>query len=137
MFDFMLSTIRDSLIQFLLPRALTQLLDHPNIMHLYDVWSSETELYLVLEYIEGGELFDYLCSKEQHLHLLEAVSILKQVCSMTTAGRPTTHYAFRSCLEWTIVTGSTFATATSNQKTSFWRIRSSVSLVHSPPSAKS
>jgi serine/threonine protein kinase len=56
-------------------------------MHLYDVWSSETELYLVLEYIEGGELFDYLCSKGQRLHLLEAVSIIKQVCS--TDRKPT------------------------------------------------
>lgn len=60
-------------------------------MHLYDVWSSETELYLVLEYIEGGELFDYLCSKEQRLHLLEAVSILKQVRDMTTAGQQSTY----------------------------------------------
>lgn len=88
-------------------------------MHLYDVWSSETELYLVLEYIEGGELFDYLCSKEQRLHLLEAVSILKQVRGMTTAGRQSTYYTFRSCAEWTIVIGSTFATATSNQRISF------------------
>lgn len=56
-------------------------------MHLYDVWSSETELYLVLEYIEGGELFDYLCSKGQRLQLLEAVSIIKQACSMTVASR--------------------------------------------------
>ena len=87
-------------------------------MHLYDVWSSEAELYLVLEYIEGGELFDYLCSKGQRLHLLEAVSILKQAGVMTTAGRQSTHRIFRSCVEWIIVTGSTFATATSNQRTS-------------------
>jgi serine/threonine-protein kinase HSL1 (negative regulator of Swe1 kinase) len=56
-----------------------QLLDHPNIMKMYDVWSSPKELYLVLEYVQGGELFDYLCSRGSRLPLLEAVSIIKQV----------------------------------------------------------
>jgi serine/threonine-protein kinase HSL1 (negative regulator of Swe1 kinase) len=60
-------------------------------MHLYDVWSSETELYLVLEYIEGGELFDYLCSKGRRLHILEAVSIIKQARRMTIASRQNTY----------------------------------------------
>lgn len=46
---------------------------------MYDVWSSPKELYLVLEYIQGGELFDYLCSRKERLPLLEAVSIIKQV----------------------------------------------------------
>ena len=40
-----------------------KLLDHPNIMKLYDVWETTTNLYLILEYIQGGELFDYLCNK--------------------------------------------------------------------------
>lgn len=80
-----LESITVSTYPILLPLALPQLLDHPNIMHLYDVWSSEAELYLVLEYIEGGELFDYLCSKGERLHLLEAVSIIKQVCGMMIA----------------------------------------------------
>jgi serine/threonine protein kinase len=39
-----------------------KLIDHPNIMHLYDVWETSTHLYLVLEYIQGGELFDHLCN---------------------------------------------------------------------------
>lgn len=37
-----------------------KLISHPNIMALYDVWENTNELYLVLEYIEGGELFDFL-----------------------------------------------------------------------------
>ncbi|QPG73317.1 hypothetical protein FOA43_000627 [Brettanomyces nanus] len=37
-----------------------KLISHPNIMGLYDVWENQNELYLVLEYVEGGELFDYL-----------------------------------------------------------------------------
>src|ERR1700761_8301138 len=48
-------------------------------MKMYDVWSSPNELYLVLEYVQGGELFDYLCSRGSRLPLLEAVSIIKQV----------------------------------------------------------
>ena len=40
-----------------------KLIDHPNIMRLYDVWETSGELYLILEYIEGGELFDYIAEK--------------------------------------------------------------------------
>ncbi|CCA73157.1 related to serine/threonine protein kinase [Serendipita indica DSM 11827] len=59
--------------------AVMKLLDHPNIMKMYDVWSSPKELYLVLEYVQGGELFDYLCSRGSRLPLLEAIGIIKQV----------------------------------------------------------
>ena len=48
-------------------------------MKMYDVWSSPKELYLVLEYVQGGELFDYLCSRGSRLSLLEAIAIIKQV----------------------------------------------------------
>ncbi|KAL8790659.1 MAG: hypothetical protein Q9213_000507 [Squamulea squamosa] len=37
-----------------------KLIEHPNIINLYDVWENRGELYLVLEYIEGGELFDHI-----------------------------------------------------------------------------
>ncbi|GMF08095.1 unnamed protein product [[Candida] boidinii] len=40
-----------------------KLISHPNIMGLYDVWENQNELYLVLEYVEGGELFDFLIHK--------------------------------------------------------------------------
>lgn len=43
--------------------VIMKLIDHPNIMRLYDVWETSGELYLILEYIEGGELFDYICEK--------------------------------------------------------------------------
>lgn len=37
-----------------------KLLNHNNVLRLYDVWETEKALYLVLEYVEGGELFDLL-----------------------------------------------------------------------------
>ncbi|KAG7789532.1 hypothetical protein KL910_001922 [Ogataea haglerorum] len=37
-----------------------KLLNHKNVLRLYDVWETDTALYLVLEYVEGGELFDLL-----------------------------------------------------------------------------
>ncbi|ORX39867.1 kinase-like domain-containing protein [Kockovaella imperatae] len=43
--------------------VIMKLIDHPNVMALYDVWETAKELYLVLEYVEGGELFDYLVSQ--------------------------------------------------------------------------
>ncbi|KAI0821589.1 kinase-like domain-containing protein [Irpex lacteus] len=40
--------------------VIMKLIDHPNILRLYDVWETSAELYLILEYAEGGELFDYI-----------------------------------------------------------------------------
>jgi serine/threonine protein kinase len=35
----------------------------PNILQIYDVYEASKELFLVLEQVEGGELFDYLVKK--------------------------------------------------------------------------
>lgn len=56
-----------------------KLIEHPNIMGLYDVWENKGELYLILEYIEGGELFDYLISRGR-LPEREAVHYFRQIC---------------------------------------------------------
>ncbi|KAF5316620.1 hypothetical protein D9619_006678 [Psilocybe cf. subviscida] len=55
-----------------------KLIDHPNIMKLYDVWETSTSLYLILEYVQGGELFDYLCSKGRR-PLDEVVDYFQQI----------------------------------------------------------
>lgn len=45
--------------------AVMKLISHPNIMSLIDVidLSDSPNLYLVLEYVQGGELFEYLISQ--------------------------------------------------------------------------
>lgn len=60
--------------------VIMKLIDHPNIMRLYDVWETSTELYLILEYVEGGELFDYLCNKGR-LSTFEALTYFQQIIS--------------------------------------------------------
>ncbi|KAK9472867.1 kinase-like domain-containing protein, partial [Dipodascopsis tothii] len=55
-----------------------KLIEHPNVMGLYDVWENRGELYLVLEYVEGGELFDYLIKKGR-LDEKEAVHYFRQI----------------------------------------------------------
>lgn len=55
-----------------------KLISHPNIMGLYDVWENKNDLYLILEYIEGGELFDYLIKRGRLLEY-EAINYFKQI----------------------------------------------------------
>lgn len=35
-----------------------QSLSHPNIVKLHEVYESEAEIYLIMEYVQGGDLFD-------------------------------------------------------------------------------
>uniref|UniRef100_A0A8D2ISW7 non-specific serine/threonine protein kinase n=1 Tax=Varanus komodoensis TaxID=61221 RepID=A0A8D2ISW7_VARKO len=53
-------------------------LRHPNIMRLYDIFASRAEMVLVLELIQGGELFDFVAEKEL-LTEVEAVGFLQQI----------------------------------------------------------
>ncbi|KAK8465961.1 hypothetical protein PHAVU_009G220200 [Phaseolus vulgaris] len=40
-----------------------KLLKHPNVVRLYEVLASKAKIYMVLEYVNGGELFDKIASK--------------------------------------------------------------------------
>lgn len=40
-------------------------LDHPNIVKFYGFFEDGEQIYLILEYINGGTLFDYLGEKER------------------------------------------------------------------------
>ncbi|KAH8116297.1 kinase-like domain-containing protein [Phellopilus nigrolimitatus] len=55
-----------------------KLIDHPNILRLYDVWEHSGVLYLILEYVEGGELFDYMCERGR-LPASEALDYFQQL----------------------------------------------------------
>ncbi|CAK7896867.1 serine/threonine-protein kinase Gin4p [[Candida] anglica] len=55
-----------------------KLLAHPNVLRLYDVWETSKALYLVLEYVEGGELFDLLVERGP-LQEIEAVKYFRQI----------------------------------------------------------
>ncbi|OQE42354.1 hypothetical protein PENCOP_c004G07856 [Penicillium coprophilum] len=58
--------------------VIMKLIEHPNVISLYDVWENRGELYLVLEHVEGGELFDYV-SKNGPLPEEEAVRLFRQI----------------------------------------------------------
>ncbi|CAN9458279.1 unnamed protein product [Alternaria sp. RS040] len=58
--------------------CIMKLLDHPNIVRLYDIWENRDELYLIMEFVEGGELFSYI--HEQHgLIEIHTVHIFRQI----------------------------------------------------------
>ena len=42
------------------------MIDHPNIVKLIEVLASKTKIYLVLEYIEGGELWNKISNYVAH-----------------------------------------------------------------------
>ncbi|ERF74729.1 hypothetical protein EPUS_04898 [Endocarpon pusillum Z07020] len=58
--------------------VIMKLIEHPNVINLYDVWENRGELYLVIEYVEGGELFDYV-SCYGALPEEEAVRLFRQI----------------------------------------------------------
>ena len=57
-----------------------QFLDHPNIIKLVDVYETEDKIYMISEYMRGGELFDYIVEKGT-LSEIEASDIVRQITS--------------------------------------------------------
>jgi len=60
--------------------AMKKLGTHHHIAQLYQVTETETDIYLVLEHISGGELFDYIVARER-LSEKEARSVFRQILS--------------------------------------------------------
>lgn len=58
--------------------VILKLIEHPHVLKLYDVLETENTLYLVLENVQGGELFDYIVSKGR-LDRHESLRICAQI----------------------------------------------------------
>ena len=50
---------------------------HNIIVHLYDIKETSLSLYIIMEYISGKELFDYIISKKNYLKLNHVIFISK------------------------------------------------------------
>lgn len=55
-----------------------KLLNHPNVLRLYDVWETNKNLYMILEYAEKGELFNLLVERGP-LPENEAIRFFRQI----------------------------------------------------------
>jgi 5'-AMP-activated protein kinase catalytic alpha subunit len=53
---------------------------HHNIVHLFDTISSKNHIYLIMEYADGGDLFDFIC-KNKRLDEMKACLIFQQLIS--------------------------------------------------------
>jgi calcium-dependent protein kinase len=52
--------------------------DHPNIIRLFEFFEDDENFHLVLEYVSGGELFDYII-KSRHLSEAISANFMKQI----------------------------------------------------------
>lgn len=65
-------------------RILTKL-DHPNIVKYYETYDDTKYMYLVMEYCNGGELFDKIAhQKNQMFNESEAAKIMKKLLRAIT-----------------------------------------------------
>ena len=63
--------------------AILKIVRHNNIIKLYEVMETPQKIYLVMEYCDGGELFDYIVSK-QHLSERQACTFFQEIIDALT-----------------------------------------------------
>jgi len=66
--------------RFLTEINILKIMDHPNIVKLYEVYQDKKRYYLVTELCTGGELFDRL-SKDKLMDEKDSANIMKQLLS--------------------------------------------------------
>ena len=57
-----------------------KLFRHPHIIKLYQVISTPTDIFMIMEFVSGGELFDYIV-KNSKLQESEARKFFQQIIS--------------------------------------------------------
>ncbi|XP_076874777.1 myosin light chain kinase 2, skeletal/cardiac muscle [Brachyhypopomus gauderio] len=60
-------------------QAMNQL-SHSNILQLYDAFETKNQVALILEYVEGGELFERIVDESCPLTEVDAMVFVKQIC---------------------------------------------------------
>ncbi|NXR16976.1 MYLK3 kinase, partial [Cinclus mexicanus] len=55
-------------------------LNHVNLIQLYDAFETKNNITLIMEYLDGGELFDRITDENYHLTELDAILFTKQIC---------------------------------------------------------
>ncbi|KAM3619020.1 uncharacterized protein V6R79_001774 [Siganus canaliculatus] len=55
-------------------------LSHANLIQLYAAFESRHDIILVMEYVEGGELFDRIIDENYNLTELDTVLFIRQIC---------------------------------------------------------
>ncbi len=63
--------------------SILKIVRHNNIIKLYEVMETPQKIYLVMEYCDGGELFDYIVSK-QHLSEKQACKFFQEIIDALT-----------------------------------------------------
>lgn len=72
--------------KFMTEAKIMQDLDHPGICKLFEVYQDGDVLYFVLEYLEGGDLFDKISSGSEKMSEETVADIIKQVaCALKYA----------------------------------------------------
>ncbi|XP_055507718.1 myosin light chain kinase 3 isoform X3 [Leucoraja erinacea] len=55
-------------------------LNHTNLIQLYDAFETKNDIILIMEYIEGGELFDRIIDENYNLTEMDTILFVKQIC---------------------------------------------------------
>ncbi|NXR93625.1 MYLK3 kinase, partial [Hypocryptadius cinnamomeus] len=55
-------------------------LNHVNLIQLYDAFEAKNNITLIMEYLDGGELFDRITDENYHLTELDAILFTRQIC---------------------------------------------------------
>ncbi|KAM9301988.1 myosin light chain kinase 3 [Gastrophryne carolinensis] len=55
-------------------------LNHVNLIQLYDAFECKNDLTLIMECLDGGELFDRITDENYHMTELDAIMFTRQIC---------------------------------------------------------